>query len=57
MGNHHSASQAGDRRHKELGGSAPAAAKLDGHPINIDKPKVHVLKSQQSEDDHEPKVS
>ena len=55
MGNHHS-SHAGERRHKEFPGSSPVPAKIEGHPINIDKPKVPVLKSQASEEDHEPKV-
>uniref|UniRef100_A0A2P2I4I8 5'-AMP-activated protein kinase subunit beta-1 n=1 Tax=Hirondellea gigas TaxID=1518452 RepID=A0A2P2I4I8_9CRUS len=55
MGNHH-ASHAGDRRTKECsgGGGMQAGQKLDGTPLNIDKPRTVSLKSQVSEEDHAP---
>ena len=50
MGNHASHT---DRRPKD-GSLPPNVPRLDGPPINIDKPKTGIFKSQQSEDDHEP---
>lgn len=53
MGNH--GSHAGERRHKDFAGGPPAVPRLDGQPLSIKPgPRANVLKSQASEEDHEP---
>jgi len=54
MGNHNSSSMAGERRHKDSSGSGPVLPhKHDGPPMINDRAKI--LKTQTSEDDHEPR--
>ena len=54
MGQHHSNFNPNERRGYNKESVTAGSAKIDGRPIIIDHSKA--LKTQMSEDDHEPKV-